>query len=71
MSLETWRRMDTKDAKIERLKALITELALGIDAVQLDTCTQEDWNMLNVSAKKRGRRPDERIRLHQNRKVSL
>ena len=31
-------------------KQLITELCLGIDAVQLDTCTTQDWNMLNKAA---------------------
>jgi hypothetical protein len=39
-------------AKARRYELLITELILGIDAVQLDTCTQEDWDMLNESARK-------------------
>lgn len=33
-------------------KKLITELALGIDAVQLDTCTDEDWDRLNEVAQR-------------------
>jgi hypothetical protein len=50
-SQEILRVLEEQAAEIERLKALITELALGIDAVQLDTCMQRDWDMLNEVAK--------------------
>jgi hypothetical protein len=37
---------------IDDQRVLITELALGIDAVQLDTCTDEDWDRLNEVAQR-------------------
>ena len=37
-------------AEIARLKAEVSVLLLGIDAVQLDTCTQDDWDKLNACA---------------------
>lgn len=40
-------------------RKLITELALGIDAVQLDTCMQEDWDALNRCAAQARERPVE------------
>lgn len=36
----------------EMFTKLITELALGIDAVQQDTCTLEDWDALNRCAQR-------------------
>lgn len=38
--------------KTEDHATLITELVLGIDAVQLDTCTDEDWDRLNEVAQR-------------------
>ena len=37
---------------IREQRKLITGLCLGIDAVQLDTCTPRDWEMLNRTAER-------------------
>lgn len=42
---------ETKDSEIKRLSRAIAAMARGIDAVQLDTCTQRDWDLLNETAR--------------------
>jgi hypothetical protein len=41
-----------QEAEIARLKELSLAVILGIDAVQMDTCMQEDWDKLNQCANK-------------------
>jgi hypothetical protein len=47
-----WRkRAEEAEAEIERLRDTVLKLTVGIDAVQLDTCTQRDWDLLNEIAR--------------------